>query len=33
MAIQLRGDGYRILFRYHGKQQAFPLAHVWGGPT
>ena len=28
MAIQLRGDSYRILFRYRGKQQAFPLGPV-----
>src|SRR5262245_36125302 len=28
MATQLRGKSYRILFRYHGKQYAFPLGTV-----
>jgi len=28
MAIQLRGDSYRTLFRHLGKQHAFPLGKV-----
>jgi integrase len=28
MPLQLRGDSYRVLFRYHGKQHSFPLGAV-----
>lgn len=28
MALQLRGDSYRVLFRYHGKQHSFLLGAV-----
>jgi hypothetical protein len=28
MAIQKRGESYRVLFRYQGKQHIFPLGKV-----
>lgn len=28
MAVQLRGDSYRILFRFHGKQHSFSIGKV-----